>query len=111
MDKENSEMQYLTDENSFYFKKIDAEKFCEENYLDDYFEKDEFGKYKPKKVFDHDFEDNKYYPYFWWQFTNKSKYGKEYKEFAQKYITEASRIIEYRANIICEKLEEELRKP
>lgn len=102
--KENSELQYLKDANKFYFNEISVKEFCEKNFLKDYFEND-----KPKKIFLHLEDNQKYYPYFWWQnFKDKLEKGDEYKNFAKDYMEQANAIIKYRADRICEILETEL---
>lgn len=105
-DKEDSGLQGLKDVNNFYFKEIDSKKFCEINYLKDYFD---FKNSKFKEVFLHVKDGNKYYPYYWWQFKNKSEKEKDYRNFAEDYIDEANKIIKYRADEICKKLEKRLK--
>jgi len=89
--------------NDFYFSKIDEKSFCEINFLDDYFEDNKF-----KIIFKHCYEDNKYYPYYHWKYKNPILHKDEYKTFIEDYIETTTKIIEHRAEKICEKLKERL---
>lgn len=106
---QTNEFDDLKAVNKFYFDEMnDIKNFYTKNFLEDYFEND-----KPKILFKHYYEksENKYYPYYWWQWPDehKASHKDEYVIFAEDYIDQATKIIEKRAKIMCDILYEKLK--
>lgn len=92
---ETNNLDDLKEANKEYFENLSKEEFFKKNFLDVIYENN-----KPKIIFQHYNDDGKYYPYYWWQFRKTQAHSDEYKKFAQTYIEEATKIIDYRADVI-----------
>ena len=106
---ETDKLNDLKESNRIYFKYINnAKTFFEKNLL---YEKGKFEEFfdgkKPKISYLHE---EKYYPFYWWKYSdeNKKEHSADYKKFVENYIHTAEKMINYRADKICDILSERL---
>ena len=102
---QTDEFSELKKANDFYFSKIDEKQFCKINFLENYFKNNKFSV-----IYNHDYYNGIYYPYYHWKYDNPELHKNEYIEFAKSYMQKASKIIDYRACKMCEELYKNLKE-
>jgi len=104
--EKDASLYALCQENGFYFDHLKEKYgdaftgFCNENYLEPYIRRD-----AEESVYCCSGYSNAKYPYHWKKREPSDHDKKLYAEFAQHYIDEASRIIDYRADMMIRELE------
>lgn len=102
---ETNNLDDLKEANKEYFENLSKEEFFKKNFLEDFYKNNQ-----PIIIFNHDYYNGKYYPMYWWKYSEKNpkNHSNEYKDFALKYIEKATKIINYRANKMTKRLLQQL---